>query len=197
MIPTLFAAIPLTLVAAQTAPPAPPKAPIGVQAGAWDPAKRIAAQREAMAALSFLDGQWRGPGTAYGQVFTQTERVGTLLDGTIRLVEGRAYDASGGTVFNAFAVISYDPVKRAYAMRSHAGGFAGDAPLEVRKDGFRWHQPMGPGATLRYTATLSGGRWHEIGERIAGDAPPVKMFEMTLTRLGPSRWPAGDATAPR
>lgn len=194
----LFAALMLAS-GAQTAaaqpPAAPPSSPsqVGPPAGATDPARRTAAQREAMAALAFLDGQWRGTGSAYGNNFTQTERVGLLLDGTVRLVEGRAYDSAGNTVFNAFAVISWDPARRIYVMRSHAMGYVSDYPLTVRADGFSWEQPMGPGATLRYTATVANGEWHEVGDRIAPGAPPVRMFEMRVRRIGDAAWPGGDA----
>lgn len=73
----------------------------------------IAEQKAAISALDFLDGHWVGPAKAHtpgGPVhLVQTERVGSFLGGTIKLIEGRGYDASGATVFNAMAVISYDP----------------------------------------------------------------------------------------
>lgn len=169
-------------------------------AGPWDPAARMAAQREAMKALAFLDGEWRGTARAEespGEM-RHTERVGTLLDGTIRLVEGRAYDSAGKTQFNAFAIISYDPVKRAYSMRSHAMGYAGDHPLTVRPDGFSWSHPAGPGgAVVRYTATVRNGEWHEVGERVAGDAAPVKTVELRVRRIGAGGWPEQGAVSPR
>jgi hypothetical protein len=31
-----------------------------------------------------------------------------------------------------------------------------------------------------------------VGERIVGTAPPMQMFEMNLTRIGDTQWPAGD-----
>jgi hypothetical protein len=172
---------------AQTPPPA----------GAYNPASRMAAQREAMRALAFLDGHWRGTAEAHGSApLLQTERVGTLLDGTIRVVEGRGYDSSGRTVFNALGVISYDPVRRTYSMHANANGFGGNFPLEVRADGFSWSQPAGPGASIRYTATVRDGEWHEVGERIAEGAAPTRMIEMRLRRIGDSDWPA-EGVVPR
>ena len=47
--------------------------------------------------------------------------------------------------------------------------------------------PAGPGAIIRYTATIRDGTWRDIGERIAGDAPPVRVFEMNLRRVGDTR----------
>jgi hypothetical protein len=138
-------------------------APAAAAAGPASPESRLAAQREAMKALVFMDGAWRGTvetGTAAGRL-VQTERVGPLLDGTVKLVEGRGHDASGKAVFNAFAVISYEPEKRVYVMRSYAMGRSGDFPLNVRPDGFDWSHPAGPGATMRYTATIRNGEWVE------------------------------------
>lgn len=191
LIATLAAVLASAPALAQQAPHAPP-------AGMWDPAARLAAQREAMRALAFLDGAWRGPAQAegYGDL-VQTERVGTLLDGSVRLVEGRGYDASGATVFNAFAVISFDPVQRSYSIRAYSNGFVGDYPLTVRPDGFDWSQPAGPGATIRYTATVRDGEWHEVGQRVAEGAPPQRMIELRVRRIGDSAWPRADSVPRR
>lgn len=178
---------------------APAAAQPPTPAGPWDPAVRMAAQREAMKKLDFLDGAWRGPATA-SEVpgpLVQTERVGPLLDGTVKLVEGRGYDGEGRTVFNAFAIISYDPVKRAYALRSYAMGFVGDYPLTVRPDGFSWSHPAGPGTSIRYTATVRDGEWHEVGERVAEGAAPVKTVELRVRRLGATDWPKVATVPPR
>jgi hypothetical protein len=176
-------------LAAQTPPAAGPR----------DPASRIAAQREAMRALAFMDGRWRGQATVDGGRVTvvHTERSGPLLDGSVRVVEGRSYDERGNSPFNAFGIISYDPMRRAYSMHSYAMGFAGDFPLEVRPDGYSWTEPAGPGASIRYTATVANGEWHEVGERVAGNSPPTRVFEMRLRRIGDSPWPGEGAVPPR
>jgi hypothetical protein len=195
----LFIAAGLGLAGAAGAAAAQPGSPSNQAAGPLDPSSRIAAQREAMKALAFLDGEWRGTARARevpGEM-AHTERVGTLLDGTIRLVEGRAYDFAGKTQFNAFAVISYDPVKRAYSMRSHAMGFVGDYPLTVRPDGFSWSHPAGPGAVVRYNATIKDGEWHEVGERVASGAAPVRTVELKVRRIGAGGWPDRGAVPPR
>lgn len=193
----------LTLAACATAAAAQPaEAPISPEAaaaGPWEPAARLAAQREAMKALAFMDGEWRGTASAEeapGEM-RHTERVGTLLDGTIRLVEGRAYDSAGKTRFNAFAVISYDPVRRTYTMHTQAMGYAGNYPLTVRPDGFSWSHPDRPGTVVRYKATIKDGEWHEVGERIAGDAAPVKTVELRVRRTGASAWPQAGTVEPR
>lgn len=165
-------------------------------AGPWDSASRIEAERKAMKALAFLDGEWRGEARTDARPgkIVHTERAGLLLGGSIRLIEGHSYEASGRTGFNALGIISYDPVKRSYSMHSYAMGYASDFPLEVRPDGYSWTLPQGPGGPVRYTATVRNGEWVEVGERIAGGA---KVFEMRLKRIGPTGWPAGGAVSPR
>jgi hypothetical protein len=109
----------LALLLAAPAEPASP--PAAAPAGPWDPAARIAAQREAMKALAFMDGAWRGRAETeqLPSGFTHTERSGPMLDGSVRLIEGRSYDEKGATRFNAFAIISYDPARRVYTMHSY------------------------------------------------------------------------------
>lgn len=167
---------------------------------AGDPrsAELMAAQSKAMAPLAIFDGTWRGLATITlpdGKTLqiTQTERVGSMLGGTLKVIEGRGYLPDGSVGFNAFAVISFSPPTGKYGFRSYAQGYAGDFPLEVRPDGFTWSTPAGPGTTIRYTATLKDGVWSEIGERLVEGKPPVKTFEMQLKRIGPTDWPAGGA----
>jgi len=173
------------------AAPAPAQAP-------GDPRPLIAAQKEAMRSLAFMDGAWRGPtwilmpdGQRREQI--QTERVGSFLDGAVKVIEGRGYDAVGTVNFNAFAVVSFDAAKKAYSMRSYAMGRAGDFDLSVKSDGFVWTIPAGPGATIRYTATIKDGTWREVGERVAEGQAPVQFLEMNLKRIGDTEWPAAGA----
>lgn len=164
-----------------------------------DPGPRIAVQKEALARLRMLDGTWRGPAwiMADGKhTLTQTERVGPFLDGAVRVIEGRGYDEDGKVSFNAFAIVSYDPDKKTYSMRSYAMGWAGDFPLTPTPDGFTWETPAGP-ATIRYTATVKDGTWHEHGERIAQGGETFRFFEMTLTRIADTDWPAGGTVRPK
>jgi hypothetical protein len=166
-----------------------------------DPATLLAAQREAMATFAFMDGVWRGPATTTlpsggKHAITQTERIGPFLGGTVKVIEGRGYDADGKTTFNAFGIISYDVRTKKFSMRSYAMGIAGDFPVERTGDGFTWTIPAGP-ATIRYQATVRDGTWIEVGDRLVPDQPPVRFFEMKLTRVGDSEWPQAGAIAPR
>jgi hypothetical protein len=155
-----------------------------------------------MKALAPMNGAWRGQATTLlpggeRRTVTQTERIGPFLGGAVKVIEGRGYDASGQVVFNAFGIVSFDPATKTYSLRSYAHGRKGDFPLKPTADGYTWEVPAGPGAIVRYTATIKDNRLHEVGDRIAGGAEPVRVFEMVLERIGDSAWPDQGAIAPR
>lgn len=163
---------------------------------------RMSAQREAMKALSMLDGEWRGPEKSLRNdgnwhEMVQAERVGTMLDGTVRVLEGRGYEKNGELSFNAFAVISYDPDTKAYTMRSYSGGRAGDFPIVPTPTGFSWEIQAGPEMKIAYEAIVKNGVWTETGMRIPKNGPPVKFIEFSVTRLGDTAWPAAGAVPPK
>jgi hypothetical protein len=165
------------------------------------PAALLAAQREAMAPLAKMDGIWRGPAwtllpSGEKHAVTQTERIGPFLDGSVKVIEGRGYDAAGKVSFNAFGTISYNPATHAYTLHSHAMGNVGDFPLKLTADGYVWEIPAGP-ATIRYTAVIQGGMWREVGDRIVPGKEPARFFEMNLTRVGDTDWPVGGAVPPK
>src|SRR5437762_6270657 len=121
--------------------------------GRPDPSTLIAAQREAMAPLSFMDGVWRGPAwtilpSGEKHNVTQTERIGPFLGGSVKVIEGRGYNADGTVGFNALGIVSFSPSDGAYTLHSYAEGSVGDFPLTRTADGFAWEIPAGP-ATLR------------------------------------------------
>lgn len=185
---------------AAQAPAAPAPAPRPAPA-AYDPAPALAAQKEALAVLSALDGTWRGTAwtilpSGEKHTLTQTERVGPMLDGAVKVVEGRGYDAAGKLAFNALGTISFNPATKAYAMQSHAMGRSGSYVLRPTADGFVWEIPAGP-MLIRYTATVKDGTWKEVGDRILPGQEPVRFFEMDLRRLGGTDWPAGGAVGPK
>lgn len=161
-----------------------------------DPTSLLAAQRQAMAPLGFLDGVWRGPAwtiTPNGRhEVTQTERIGTFLGGSVRVIEGRGYNADGSVGFNALGIVSFNAAINAYTLSSWAQGFSGVFPFRPTADGYQWEVPAGPGATIHYTATVHDGTLREVGYRVAGDAAPVQIFEMNLRRIGDTAWPAAD-----
>ena len=170
--------------------------------GANDPAPRVAAQKEAMKAFDFLDGEWRGPAKTLlpdgsWHTITQTERVGPMLDGTVKVIEGKGYEADGRVSFNAFAVISYNPDSKAYSMRSYAAGRAGDYAIAPTPTGFTWDIPAGPNMTIHYEATVKDGVWTEVGTRVfKSGGEPVKFIELSVTRLADTAWPLAGSVTP-
>src|SRR2546422_11610827 len=176
--------------------------PLSVSAqGPPNPAAMIAAQREGMAPLAYMDGVWRGPAwtilpSGQKHSITQTERIGPLLDGSIKVIEGRGYEPDGRVGFNAFGIVSYDPATRAYNLHSHAQARVGDFVLNPTADGYVWEIPAGP-MILRYTAVIKDGVWLEVGDRILPGREPVRFFEMNLKRVGDSTWPAAGAVPPK
>lgn len=165
--------------------------------GRPDAAALLSAQREALKPFAFMDGVWRGaawtivPGGEKHEV-TQTERIGPFLDGTVKVMEGRGYDASGKVAFNALGVLSYDAGSKKYSLHSYAMGMAGDFAFTPTDSGYVWEIPAGP-MTIRYTAVVKNGRWREVGHRIAPGAQPVQFFEMNLVRVRDTDWPAAGA----
>tara|TARA_R110002124_G_scaffold1492_2_gene8774 strand:+ start:49 stop:627 length:579 start_codon:yes stop_codon:yes gene_type:complete len=157
-------------------------------------------QRAAMARLSAMDGEWRGTSTIHGptgtQTLAQTERVGSLLGGSIKVIEGRGYNPDSSTSFNAMAVISWDTAAGRYGFHSWANGRTGNFQFEATEDGFRWEVPAGPNGRVEYVAVVADGTWHEVGHYIVEGQPPRRILEMTLTRLGDSDWPAGVPVGP-
>ena len=157
-------------------------------------------QRDRIAALDFMNGEWRGEATVImpggRTVLTQTERVGSLLGGSVKLVEGRGYAPDGSTQFNAFAIISWDEREGRYGFRSYANGHTGDYSFELTDDGFRWEMPAGPNARIAYVAVVRDGAWHEVGDYIAEGQPPRRFFEMHLTRIGDTEWPGVATVSP-
>ena len=154
-------------------------------------------QREKLDPLARMNGVWRGPAwiilpSGKKSDIVQTERVGSMLDGAVKVIEGRGYDKNGKNVFNAFASIAYDATKEQLAMQSYAQGRVGDHVITPTEKGFYWEIPAGP-ATIRYVAEITDDKWFEYGERIVPNRDPFRFIEMTLTRVGDTSWPAADA----
>jgi hypothetical protein len=165
------------------------------------PAALIAAQRDAMVRLAYIDGVWRGPAwiilpSGEKRNITQTERIGPFLDGSVKVIEGRGYDPDGKVAFNAFGTISFDVAMKVYTLHSHAMGNVGDFVLTLAPDGYTWDIPAGP-MTIHYTAVIKDGAWHEVGDRIMPGKDPIRFFEMNLKRVGDTDWPAAGAISPK
>ena len=166
-----------------------------------NPAALIATQRDAMKPLAYMDGVWRGPAWSLlpngeKKNVVQTERIGPFLDGSVKVIEGRSYDPDGKIPFNALGIISFDGNKNAYSMRSYALGRLGDFDFTPTADGYTWAIPAGT-MIIKYTAVIKDGSWHEVGDRIISGKDPIRIFEMTLQRVGDSDWPGAGAISPK
>jgi hypothetical protein len=194
MVKTFHIALTLALAAVASSP--------ALAQGRPDPAVLIAAQKEAMAAFSAMDGVWRGPASTIlpsgeKHSITQTERIGPFLDGSVKVIEGRGYEPDGQVSFNAFGTISYNPATKTYTLHSHAMGNVGDFVIKPTPDGYTWEIPMGPARTLRYTAVIKDGTLKEVGDVLEPGKEPFRNFEMVLKRVGDTTWPAGGAIPPK
>ena len=174
---------------------------IALGQGQQDPAVLISAQREAMNRFEILDGVWRG--TAWYMLpsgekhqLTQTERVGPFLDGSVKVIEGRGYDADGRVSFNALGIISFNAQTKTYSIHSYAQGQAGDFIITPTDEGYQWEIPAGP-MKIQYKAIFSDNTWKEIGERVSPDGTSIQFYEMTLNRITDTDWPSAGAVAPK
>jgi hypothetical protein len=178
---------------------------LGASCGAWgqqpqDPEMLIAAQREAMGALSFMDGAWRGMAwmllpSGEKHLVVQTERIGPFLGGSIKVIEGRGYEPDGTVSFNALGIVSFNPADQTYSLRSYAQGMVGDFPLTPTEGGYVWEIHAGP-TTIRYEATVTDSTWQEVGDRVLPEQGPIRFFEMDLKRIGDTHWPSADPVPP-
>jgi hypothetical protein len=177
------------------------KAPVKQAKAQTGPSKRVLAQQEAMKALAFLDGEWRGPSKLLRKdgwtPMVQTERAGTMLDGTVRMIESRGYEADGRQSYNALAIISYDPDSKSYSMRSYSSGRSGDHPLEVTANGFAWEIQSNAQVAIRYEAVVKNGVWTQTATRVPTKGDPEKYVEFSARRIRSGSWPAGGALAPK
>ena len=98
-----------------------------------------------------------------------------MLDGAIKVIEGRGYEPDGRTTFNALGVIGYNVGTKTFTMRSYAMGQTGEFVVKRTDDGFTWDIPAGP-MTIRYNAIGKDSTWIEVGDRIAPGGDPVRFF---------------------
>lgn len=154
------------------------------------------ANRDALKKFDYLAGKWKGEasirmGPGDPQKIQQSEDVQYRLGGTILVIEGigrgKLPDSDKeGVVFNAFAVVSYDPAKKEYAMKAYRmEGLSVDAWIKPADKGFTWgFTSPEPKMEIKYTMKLTDkGEWNEVGE-VSRDGGKTwfKFFEMTLTK---------------
>lgn len=135
-------------------------------------------QRERMALMQVMHGQWLGQGERYladgeSYSFTQTLEIRPESGGLITTIAGQSLhhmqaldDRSTLRPGNgSFAVLMYDEENEDYLFRSFGFGLLIEARAEfVKPRVFRW-TVAGP-VMLRFTIDLTeDGVWEELGER--------------------------------
>ena len=171
--------------------------PPAIAQGRPDASSDIAAQREALRPFASLDGMWRGKGRLLGsggiwREITQTERVGSVLDGTVKVIEGRGVDRDGRTLFHSFATLAWDVHRQAFVLHTHAHGEVASFQFSPTDSGFVWDIPS-PYDPVRYINSARNGRWHQVGVRAPGGRAPQKFVEVDMERIGDTDWPAAGA----
>ena len=170
---------------------------VATQLAAAPPAsERVAAQREAMAALDDWAGEWAGEGWAWigpgrKHTFTMEETVAPRLQGLVLLIEGQGMseDPETGEMVvshDALAIVDFDPDAGNYRLHHHTmDGRSGVADLHRTASGLRWgFRDAQRDGEIRFTITLEDDRWHEVGEfsRDGGETW-LQFLEMELERV--------------
>lgn len=153
----------------------------------------LEAQKEAMASVAFLVGEWRGSGwwdVGQGRIqIESSEVVESRLDGLALVIEGhhtsRMDTASEPVVVHhALAMMTYDPDADEYRFNTQvARGGTGMYSGYVEDGAFIWRMTAG-GGQIRYTIQIDDeGRWHETGHFSNDGATWEQFFAMTLARV--------------
>jgi hypothetical protein len=142
----------------------------------------------AMSQASYLIGRWAGDGqirnAGGSHYFTQTETVNAHLGGELLTIEGAGWDRDDPTrrVHAAMAVMTYDPERQRYLWRAYSAGQWTDTELHLLPQGFSWALDPAPRVVIRYTATIDGNTWEEIGEIAQNGEPWSTILSMRLSR---------------
>lgn len=163
-----------------------------LSAGLATPAAAQTAVDSTLQPFAFLVGEWEGPAwrlTPSGtrDHFHQTEVVRPAAGGRVLVIEGtgREVDADGtpgAVVFEAFAVISYDPATRQHYVDAFSDGRHIRTEVTPTDGGLEWGFEAG-GRRVRYVMRLDeAGRWVETGHVMLGPEQWVPFVELTVER---------------
>lgn len=145
----------------------------------------------AMKQIEIMEGKWEGSGWRMNPDGTKSnsnvlENLYFKLDSTLLVLEGLGTDDDGKTVHNAFGVISFDPFKKKFQMKSFlSNGLSTDADFEVVEPNksIKWWFKDNRGGTIKYNITFDGLNWSEDGEYSRDEESWVKFFEMNLKKI--------------
>lgn len=150
-------------------------------------------------ALAMFDGVWIGSARMTdrdGRVteFAMMERIGPMLEGEIRVMEGLGRTPDGKPLHNAFTIFSAAE-DGGIEMRSHIWGDETARRIELKPDGYVWRMET-PVGQIVYDITVKDGVWRETGVMEFKNGSRSPFFEMTLTRKGGTDWPAANPDFP-
>jgi len=188
----------LKMVGAVTFAMANAVSPVSIAAQDAAPPSLLAREKAATTdVLKVFDGIWVGTAEAVApdgttHRFEQMERIGPMLAGEIRVMEGKARDPKGKTLHNAFTVFSV--TKDGIEMRSWTPGRAGSRIIELTKEGYNWRTSIG-GLGDHGLQDLDSGRslerdWRASSARqgtrscIPDDPSPLERHRLAACQLG-------------
>lgn len=119
-----------------------------------------------------------------------------MSQGTLKVIEGRSFDTAGELSANNFEVISFNAATKAYSLRLYTQGTTADVPVVPTSNGFSLEYRDGS-ATVRFTISVSNGRWNETAERREPNEASVRFLQLDLARFSDTDWPAAGAVPPR
>ncbi|UFH56640.1 hypothetical protein [Spirosoma sp. KNUC1025] len=147
-----------------------------------------------MQKLAYFVGNWKGEAThskglGKTETIAQQEKIEWRLNGVVLLIEGTGRPMNTeDIVFNAFAVVNYDPADKKFKFKSYVKeGFTTNAYFDVvAENKFEWgfDVPNGGGKT-RYIITLDPAKktWYETGEFSRDGSKWMKFIELNLKKL--------------
>ena len=150
----------------------------------------VPVQKEQMAKLDWLKGDWKGNGwmvrgPSDRKEFNQTETVRGRLNDLVIIIEGHGRSTEDGTtIHHALAFVSYDVGEKKFRVRAFTGeGGQVDTEGKAGEKQFVWGFEVPGRGEIRYTVRLTAkGEWHEIGEFSADGTNWNKFLEMTLEK---------------
>ena len=141
--------------------------------------------QSAMSKLTFLVGNWAGPGISYLADGTQTkyhdtEFVRFDLDKNLLLINARGEGPDGATTYSLHTVIHYNTETQKYIYTPYSGKSTPRSFDCILNDRAQFICLI-PDQSYRLTfQRLPDGRWNEFGERLIEGAW-VKNFETILS----------------
>lgn len=150
--------------------------------------------KQEMKKLGYMTGKWKGEATIRQQdgsvlKISQEEIIQYKLEGTVILIEGigRNPEVGDAIVFNALAIVSYNPNTKSFAFKSHVlDGNQTDAYFKIIKDyNFEWGFDTPNKAKIKYTIVLnpSAKTWVEKGEYSPDETTWYPFMDMNLIKV--------------